>query len=301
MTNDQQRAAWLAQRRTGIGGSDVAGILGLSRWTTPLQVYLDKTGQAPESEDNDAMRWGRYLEPVIRQAYADRTGRTVRLMEMIRHPMRDYMIANIDGFTDDGRLLEVKTARTAQDWGEPGTDEIPMPYMLQVQHYLEVTGFEFADVAVLIGGSDFRIYEIGLDMELVRMIVDAEAEFWRRVTERDPPDPITAEDAIARWGRASRSESVYASEEAIAAVGRLKSVRLGRAELDAIEQEAKVVLMRELGERDTLLGPDGTPLATWKAQPGAKRLDLESLRDRLPSVYDDFVRDGEPVRRLLLK
>lgn len=292
---------WLAERRTGIGGSDVAGILGLSKWTTPLQVYLDKIGQAPESEDNAPMKWGRYLEPVIRQAYSDETGRTVRTMDMIRSPVRPFMLANIDGFTDDGRLLEVKTARTGEGWGEPGTDQIPTAYMLQVQHYLEVTGFEFADVAVLIGGSDFRIYEVGVDPELVHLIIEAESEFWRRVQERDPPPPISVADAIARWGGASRADMVQASEEAMAAVGRLKAVKLGRAELDEIEESAKAVILRELGERDTLVGPDGKTLATWKAQAGAKRLDLAALKERLPSVYDDFVRAGNPVRRFLLK
>lgn len=299
--NPADRKAWLAERRTGIGGSDVAGILGLSRWTTPLAVYLDKIGQAPESDDNAPMKWGRYLEPVIRQAYSDETGRTVRTMDMIRHPVREFMLANIDGFTDDGRLLEVKTARTAEGWGEVGTDEIPTPYMLQVQHYLEVTGFEFADVAVLIGGSDFRIYEVGVDPELIHLIVEAEAEFWRRVLERDPPPPVTVSDAIARWGRASRAEAVEAGEDAQRAIRELRDVKAQRADLDEREERAKAEIMRTLGDRDTLVGPDGKPLATWKAQAGAKRLDLAALKERLPSVYDDFVRAGEPVRRFLLK
>lgn len=299
--NAADRKAWLAERRTGIGGSDVAGILGLSLWTTPLAVYLDKIGQAPETDDNAPMKWGRYLEPVIRQAYSDETGRTVRTMGMIRHPVREFMLANIDGFTDDGRLLEVKTARTAEGWGEVGTDQIPTPYMLQVQHYLEVTGFEFADVAVLIGGSDFRIYEVGVDPELIHLIVEAEAEFWRRVQQRDPPPPVTVSDAIARWGRASRAEVVEAGEDAQRAIRELRDVEAQRADLDEREERAKAEIMRTLGDRDTLVGPDGKPLATWKAQAGAKRLDLAALKERLPSVYDDFVRAGEPVRRFLLK
>lgn len=295
------RETWLAERRTGIGGSDVAAILGLSKWSTPLAVYLDKIGEAPAVEDNGPMRWGRYLEPVIRQAYSDETGRNVRVMDMIRHPTREYMLANIDGFTDDGRLLEIKTARTAESWGEVGTDQIPTPYLFQVQHYLEVTGFEFCDVAVLIGGSDFRLYEVGVDPELCRMIVEAEAEFWSRVQRREPPEPVTMADAIARWGRSSLTETLEADETVLGAIELLRNARVKKAEVEAIEENAKAVIMCALGERDTLVGPDGKTLATWKAQAGAKRLDTKALKELRPTVYAEFEKQGEPVRRFLLK
>lgn len=300
MTPDE-RAAWLAERRTGIGGSDVAGILGVSKWTTPLGVYLDKIGEAPPTEDNGAMRWGRYLEPVIRQAYSDETGREVRVMPMLRHPLHAFMIANLDGFTNDGRLLEIKTARTAEGWGEPGTDEIPMGYMLQVQHYLEVTGFEFADVAVLIGGSDFRLYQVGVDPELCRMIVEAEMEFWARVQRRDPPPPVTVADAIAKWGRASRAETVEATPEAEEAIRTLRHIRFVRDDLDAKEESARAAIMRSLGERDTLVGPDGKPLATWKAQAGAKRIDAKRFEADYPELAEKYRVQGAPIRRFLLK
>ena len=295
------RETWLAERRTGIGGSDVAAILGLSKWSTPLAVYLDKIGEAPAVEDNGPMRWGRYLEPVIRQAYSDETGRNVRVMDMIRHPTREYMLANIDGFTDDGRLLEIKTARTAEGWGEVGTDQIPTPYLFQVQHYLEVTGFEFCDVAVLIGGSDFRLYEVGVDPELCRMIVEAEAEFWSRVQRREPPEPVTMADAIARWGRSSLTETLEADETVLGAIELLRNARVKKAEVEAIEENAKAVIMCALGERDTLVGQDGKTLATWKAQAGAKRLDTKALKELRPTVYAEFEKQGEPVRRFLLK
>jgi putative phage-type endonuclease len=182
-----------AVRMTGIGGSDAAAVLGLSKWKTPLQVYLEKLGQGGLMLDNEAMAWGRALEPVIRQQYAERTGRIVYLPDTaLRHKEHDFMIANLDGYTDDGRVLEVKTARSGQEWGEPGSDEIPTNYLLQVQHYLTVTGFEWADVAVLIGGSDFRIYEIRADKDLQALLIEGEAEFWQRVQDRNPPDPKTA-------------------------------------------------------------------------------------------------------------
>jgi putative phage-type endonuclease len=76
MTRDE----WLAARRTGIGGSDIAAILGLSPWRTPLDVYRDKVDGA-EQPETEAMRWGRLLEDVIAREYAVRAG--VRIQRAI--------------------------------------------------------------------------------------------------------------------------------------------------------------------------------------------------------------------------
>lgn len=300
------RADFLEARRTGIGGSDVAAILGLSKWSSPLQVYQDKRGEIEPAPDNDAMRWGRYLEPVVRQAYADETGREVRtLPELVRHPTHDFMIANLDGFVmpEHGprRIFEAKTARTGDGWGEPGSDDIPQPYLLQVQHYMEVTGFEVADVAVLIAGSDFRIYEVPVDRELTAMLVEAEHEFWQRVRRGDPPEPRTVEDAIARWGRASTADRVMADESVAAAIANLRELRSSRAQLELAEEANKALVMRALGEFDTLVDSAGKTLATWKASAPPNRFDTAGFKAAHPDLYAQFVKVGEPSRRFLLK
>jgi predicted phage-related endonuclease len=76
-----------ANRSPGMGGSDAAPALNLSDHRTALDVYLEKKGQAAPFEDNNATRWGRLIEPVLRQQYAERTGRVVtQPREMLRHP-----------------------------------------------------------------------------------------------------------------------------------------------------------------------------------------------------------------------
>ena len=67
------REEWLNERRTGIGGSDAAAVMGLNPWKSPLDVYLDKTGQLMESPDNPALYWGRVLEEVVAREYSLRT------------------------------------------------------------------------------------------------------------------------------------------------------------------------------------------------------------------------------------
>lgn len=300
------RTEWLTARRTGIGGSDVAAVLGLSPWRTPLDVYLDKRGEGVDQPDNDAMRWGRYLEPAVRQAYADQTGHEVRVLDqMVRHPAHEFMVANLDGFVAPRdaikRIFEAKTARTADGWGEPGSDQIPQPYLLQVQHYMEVTGFAVADVAVLIGGSDFRIYEVPEDRELQQMLVDAEADFWRRVQAGEPPEPVTVADAVARWGRTSKYDLVMADGETIAAVARIRALRAQIASLEAQEDQARAVVMRALGECDTLVDASGKTIATWKASAAPQRFDAAAFKAAHPELAAQFTKAGEPNRRFLLK
>jgi putative phage-type endonuclease len=296
------RQDWLDARKAGIGGSDVAGILGLSKWKTPYSVWLDKTGQAADTEDNEAMKWGRLLEAPIRQEYAERTGRVVLMPdEMLRHPRHDFMLANLDGMTDDGRVVEIKTARAATGWGEAGSDQVPQDYMFQVQHYMAVTGFKVADIAVLIGGSDFRLYEVPADAELQDMMIDAEADFWRRVQENDPPEPVSYADALARWGRASRADRAMADADALAAIDQLRAIKAKMLALERDEEQARAVIMRTMGECDTLVASDGRPLATWKAQAGANRFDATTFKVQYPELHAKFIKQGEPTRRFLLK
>ena len=289
------REDWLKARTTGIGGSDVAAILGLSKWKTPLQVYQEKRGEIAPQADNDAMRWGRYLEPVVRQAYADETGREVRVLdELVRHPLYEHMIANLDGFvlpTDGPRRV----------FGEPGSDQIPQPYLLQVQHYMAVTGFVVADVAVLIGGSDFRLYEVPADAELQQMLVDAEAEFWARVQAGEPPEPVSYADVQARFGRASKAGTVLADADVQEALTKLRELKTQAKHLELVEEQWKAVVMKAMGESDTLIDARGDILATWRASAAPMRFDFAAFKTAHPDLHAQFLKAGEASRRLLLK
>ena len=216
---EESRAAWLKQRQLGIGGSDVAPILGLSKWRTPLDVYNDKTSDTLDDIDNTSMEWGRRLEPVIRQKYADVTGMPVvqpsAMFQSVLHP---FMVANVDGIRADGALVEIKTARSGTDWGDEGTDQIPEYYFTQVQHYMAVLGADRCDVAVLIGGSDFRIYTVERDEEIIDMLIEEERKFWDLVVNRTPPAPRTAEEVAATFSSSQKEEREATADVADALV-----------------------------------------------------------------------------------
>lgn len=291
------REEWLRERAKGLGGSDAPAVCGVSPWKSPYQVWLEKRGEAEPQEDNEPMFWGRTLEPVIRQRYADVTGRTVVVPnEILRHPKYDWMIANIDGEVPGERILEIKTARSADGWGEPGSAEIPETYIIQVQHYMIVRAYPVADVAALIGGNDFRIYEVPADPELQQLILDREAAFWDMVLKGTPPDPTTYADVKQLFGRTSKALKIQATDMVIAAIQRLKEIKA----LSEEEEKLKTLIMAYMEENDTLVD-NGNVLATWKLGKPAKRFDAKALQDAHPDIYKEFLKEGEPSRRLLIK
>lgn len=289
---------WLQERKKGIGGSDAGVILGLSKWKSAYQLYQEKIDAAiPEQTESAVIEWGKRLEPVIRQKYVDLTGRTVFVPgddKLLAHPSIEWMLASLDGIVDSAKVFEAKNSRLGDVWGEPGSDEIPDVYLAQVQHYMAVTGFDAADVAVLLYGHDFRIYEIARDQDLIDVIMEAETAFWKRVVDRDPPEPKTLADLKQAFGRASKSKKVQASTDVIAAWGRLKDLKTIAKE----EDECKAIILKHLGEADTLV--DGNiVLATYKATKPGRKVDTEKLK--LEGLYEEFSIETPPTRRLLLK
>lgn len=294
---------WLKDRRKGIGGSDVASIVGLSPFKTAYQVYQEKREEVEDWKGNEGTDWGKRMEPMIRQWYSDHTGRAVRVPEeIITNAKYPFLLSSLDGFTDDQRGVEIKTSRSMKGWGEPGTNEIPDYYMLQVQHYMVVTAFPVFDVPVSIAGGSPEIYEVPADPELQEMIIDACAEFWKRVVEGIPPDPITYADAVARFSRSTAKGAVVASTDVIDAVNELRVVKKEKDVLEAKEEEIKGRLITFLGDAgDTLVDASGNTLLTYKLANSRKNFDVRAFEKDHPGIYGQYLKQSEPSRRFLLK
>ena len=294
---------WLEERRKGIGGSDIAAILGLSPWKTAYQVYQEKRKEVASWKGNKTTDWGKRLEPAIRQWYSDLTGRSVRLPEKILyHSKYNFLLASLDGFTDDERIVEIKTAQWGKGWGEPGTSEIPDYYTLQVQHYMIVTGFKVADVPVSIGGGSPELYEVSADKELQEMIIEAAAEFWQRVVKGNPPEPVSYADAVARYGLNTSTGAVVAREDVLEDVLALRAIQIKAKELEAIQEEIKGHLIITLGDAgDTLVDEEGNQLITYKLGKGRTIFDSKMLEKEMPEIYKKYLKTGEATRRFLLK
>ncbi|GGY65488.1 YqaJ viral recombinase family nuclease [Streptomyces xanthochromogenes] len=194
---DLDREQWLTVRRRGVGGSEVAAILGMSKYTSPIEVYLDKRGELPLDRPQhpdlaEAAYWGLAQEPLIATAFAHRTGLTVvEGPGTLAHVERPWMLANVDryvlapGESTPSSLLEIKTRSAYQldEW----TDGVPDAPALQTHWYLAVTGYEHAHVAALLGGNRLVVHRVERDETLVDQLVDTVAEFWQGVLDGTPP------------------------------------------------------------------------------------------------------------------
>lgn len=180
---DAERKIWLAGRKLGITSTDAAAIAGVSPWATPADVWLDKRPGAPEIEPSFRMELGLLLEPAIAELYRRQTGRElIKPANLLTHPKRAWQLTSLDYMCrDEQRTVECKSTneRNADQWGTPGTDEIPENYLCQVTHQMCVTGNRITDVAVLIGTEEFRIYTVNYSEATAEMLTEMEHEFWQ--------------------------------------------------------------------------------------------------------------------------
>lgn len=184
---------WLELRQRGIGGSDASTSMGLNPWKSPVQLYLEKIGElVAEPLTSEHVYWGTVLEGVVANRFAELHPELVveEPKQMLSHPEYPFMLANLDRvvITKKGEkgILEVKTTsmRQADKWAD---DNVPVHYVLQVQHYLAVTGYKFAYVACLIGGQQYVERYIERDEDLIAQLIENETAFWGCVTSKIPP------------------------------------------------------------------------------------------------------------------
>ena len=209
---DLSREAWLELRRHSIGGSDAAGIVGLSKWASPYSVWAEKTGQLPEQPDNEAMRQGRDLEDYVARRWSEETGNMCRREnKIIYNPQYPWAHANVDRLVVGVREgLECKTTSTL-DLRKFRDVEFPEQYYVQCVHYLAVTGLDRWHLAVLVFGRGFYRYTLERSQDEIDALMRAEKEFWHLVETNTPPAIDSADattSALKTLYPVSRSESV---------------------------------------------------------------------------------------------
>lgn len=299
-TEGLSREDWLKYRKRGIGGSDVAAILGISKWKSAVGLWLDKTNQSSEpEEENEAMQWGNIMEPVIRNHFVKVMGKpVVEVKAMLRHPEYPFMLADVDGVTadDEGNpaILEIKTASEYKrgEW----EDDIPAYYQTQVQHYLCVTGVGKAYVAVLIGGNSFKVFEVDADAEVQQMLIAVERDFWNKVQNMIRPEIDGSDAATELLNRAYRggiSEQIILPEEAIEYVDRYIEASAEEDNAKAKKQDAANHIKEFMRDYDKAKCLDYT--ITWKPV-STERLDTKALKENEPEVYQKYVKSGTSRR-----
>jgi putative phage-type endonuclease len=281
-------ATWHAERRTGLGGSDMAAIMGLSPFRSPMDVFLDKIGEAPATPETAAMYWGTQLEALVAREFATRTGyRVQRRTRMLRHPTIPYLIGHVDriviGHPGGPAVLEAKTtgAYRQADWAD---GQAPLPYVIQVQHYLDLTGYRTGYLAVLIGGNDFRVVEVPRNEALIARMHEAAEAFWLCVETRTPPlvdgSAATARALAALYPRDTGTTRELPAEAAIWIAQRAQAKAV-LADAEAKLTEAENHLKALLG--DARAGQIGHWRVEWDTRT-RRTLDTQALRAAHPDL-----------------
>ncbi len=283
---------WLEYRKLGIGGSDASVVCGVSRYKSPVELWMEKTDQIPYQEAGEAAYWGTQLEALVRNEFTKRTGiEVIHKSALLQSEEYPFMLANLDGICEVPEIgtcvFEAKTASAykSSEWD----DSIPAEYMLQIQHYMAVTGYAGAYIAVLIGGNTFKWTFVERDEELISMLVKLESDFWKHVQDETPP-PLDGSDASAKFLSERFPDSIPQSQITLpdSAADLILQYDFACEQLEAIteqKQEAENLLKQMLGEHET--GTLADRIITWKSI-SQERLDSKTLKAEHPVLYKKY-------------
>jgi predicted phage-related endonuclease len=276
--------AWHAERARNIGGTEspillrVAPSYAMSPWT----LYQVKAGHIPPPKvDGERIDWGLRLEAPIATAAAEQEGWKIRKGGYYRHPRIDGMGTSLDYLIEGSRpgILECKNV-DALTFDRSWQGDLPTHYHVQVQHQLACTDYEWAAVAVLVGGNHLEMYLIerrpGVIVEIQRRIM----EFWASVRRDEPPpvdDSASTAAAIAALFPAPEPGKTYelAGEEDLSLWEDLRQAQLDTKAADAQERAAKNRLLAKIGNSE-LISYEGKIVGSYKQQTRKEHIVRES-------------------------
>lgn len=284
-------------RRFYLGGSDIAGILGISPFKTPLDVYLDKKEPPKPIDPAKAkiFRRGHRMEPYVIDLLAEESGLQITARgNRYLDPEFDFLAAEIDfeyhdpetGKVENGEIKTVSPFK-AYDWGEEQTDAIPIYYNAQSQHGLMITARDRCTYGTLIGGDDFRMYQIDRGEDIIAGIREAELEFWDRLQRNDPP-PATKISDVLRLFPKDDGSVIQATDRIVQAYNDLtvknKQLKFLEGEAEDLEAEIKLFMLGA-----TTLSYGSRQLLTWKHQ-NENRFDLDRFRAQHSTIAAKFMK-----------
>lgn len=299
----------LELRKTGIGGSDIAAVIGENPWSSPLDVYLDKKGLVPRKELTPAMECGQFFEPGILSIYERRKNRIVTPCETLRYP-NSIIFATPDGQTVDdtgARVgLEVKLpARTAHHWGEAGTDQIPKYYLAQTQFEAAVLCASSVDVAAYRYG-DVSIYTVPFNSRLFDALRHAAERFWRDHVLADKPPPADSSERTREWlektyprALSPRIEITQEIEELARAYAAAREAEaLAKSDKDSARNQLAAILRHCDGAYNNLIS------ITYRNNKDGTKIDYDELIKEIPeSMIQKYTKivAGKRVMRVTVR
>jgi len=262
----------MIDRTTGLGASDIATALGLNPWRSPLSLWMEKRGLTQGQPENERMRLGTALEPVIAAAYERAEGvETVETTPWTSHPVHDWARCSPDRLVAGQRVgLECKaTGRWSKDWGDAGTDQVPFYYLTQVAWCMFVMDYPEWHLCALCN-LEIRIYRIMRDRRLEQALYDKAQAFWESVLSGEPP-PATAQDtALLSMLHPQRSDDVVDARELDGVASDLARIERDLAACAEERARLQAQIKERIGAADAAEGTNWR--ATWRTDKNEKRV-----------------------------
>ena len=322
-TTDLPRDDWLNYRRRGIGGSDVAAILGVSPFRTARDIYYDKLGVVavePDESNWVPLEVGNLLEDLVARIFQKKTGyRIFKIKKMFQHPKYPFMLADVDYFAElpDGTiaLVEIKTTNyNAKDnWWLDGKEIVPVYYELQGRHYMAVMDYERVFFCCLYGNTEDEVIirEIRRDMAYEEEMIFLEQAFWQEnILKRIPPPYLEDGDLVLESVR-MYSEPADPDVEAItldftqmAMLAQYLQMQQEKSRLDVESKRLETAMKRLRGRIASEMGAccravgkyngvDYTVTYNPVRKPTVAKDNLLRLQMNHPEIYDEYVPTSE--------
>ena len=303
------REEWLDVRKSGIGSSEVATIVGLNPWETPYQLWRRKVGIDAPKEENFARKAGHYLEDAVSRFWADETGREIIKRSagdwIIRDNDRPYLQVSPDRtywLTGEKRndtnkgILECKTTQMAVD-----ADDLPKHWFCQVQYQLGVAGLEHGSLAWLCSGREFGYKDIDLVPNFYQWLVEEVSRFWQdNILARVEPSAVSVKDVLLKYNRHADGKIVEVGADIFDACSELREIKKQIKGLETTQAELEERIKLAFGDAEGI-SFDGHTLATWKAPKPSQKFDAKAFQSDDPETYSKYVKPQQGARRFLLK
>ena len=319
---------WQYRRQESLGGSDIGTLMGLNKYTTPHQLWLEKTGRVQPWSGNAATHWGQILEPVIAKEYEEVSGQKLVLCDGLQISQIPYLVGSPDRIVLDPAdqtkavaIWEGKTTRgnTATDdidedgraimlWGKgdvydeahnlvQADSQIPDSYLLQVHTYMLLTGIYTTKLSCLLSTSDFRTYTIDFDESLALEILKQAREWWVRHILHDE-EPMRTERDLKHIQQ--EPTKVVASDDIKQKLIQFETLKKDAKTLDTKIQSLKDEIINFVGTNETIVDKDMKVLCSYKYQHGRTYINKDKLMLINPDAYQQCLAEYQGTRVLRL-
>lgn len=288
-------------RKTGIGGSEVAAILGLDEFSSPYKVWLNKTGRESSNVDNKHTRAGLILESAVADYFEQETQYHVvkasAKQRTVIHPTYKFAVGTPDRrYVQNSRkgILECKTTQHSYD-------AVPDKWFIQLQWYLGVVDMPFGSVAWLERGLDFKYKEYEFDQDFFMYLIENVSRFWNdNVIKNVPPDPVNSADIELMFSRHREGAVMEATPEILSAYQELVTTRDAIKALESTETELTELIKTVMRDNEVIQSA-GKPLITWRSPKPSQVFDRDRFQTEHPDLYLQYMKEKSGSRRFLVK